>query len=131
MHSHAAVSSLSTLPSNNGRGPVVELFEQTPPDNIALCNFKLNTFGVHAEKPIMDLKTHSLFAALKDTYDDDAKPSKLFMLETKEGDKSTLDHCAQCHPPFSQSVANLASFPCLALQGDSGSACRPQDRPLV
>jgi hypothetical protein len=54
---------------------------QTPPVNIALRHVKLNTFGVPAGKPIMDLKTHPHFAALKDAYDGDADPSALFVFE--------------------------------------------------
>jgi hypothetical protein len=55
-----------------------------PTDNITLRHVKLNTFGVPAGKPIMDLKTHPLFAALNDTYDGDAKPSTLVVFETKQ-----------------------------------------------
>jgi hypothetical protein len=43
---------------------VRELFAQTPPDNAALRDAKLNVFRVADRKPIMDLKMHWIFDCL-------------------------------------------------------------------
>jgi hypothetical protein len=57
---------------------VRELFAQTPPDNAALGDVKLNVFGVENGKPIMDPKKHQVFVALHRVYagDNQAVPSR-------------------------------------------------------
>jgi hypothetical protein len=51
---------------------VREHYAQTPPDNAALRDVKLNVFGVEDGKPIMDPKKYQVFEALHRMYSGDS-----------------------------------------------------------
>jgi hypothetical protein len=71
---------------------VRELFAQTPADNEALRDVKLNVFGVEDGKPIMDPKKHPVFPALHRVYAGDSLyPHDLVLFETEAEHESVLD----------------------------------------
>jgi hypothetical protein len=109
-----------------------ELFAQTPPDNDALRDIKLNVFGVEDWKPIMDPKKHPVFPALHRVYAGDSLfPHVLVLFETEAEQESILDqgglpeqkefmkllghfHCFHCavtlNDMFPVGAANLFHF---------------------
>jgi hypothetical protein len=71
---------------------VQEHFAQTPPDNDALRDVKLNVFGVEDGKPIMDPKKHQVFPALHRVYAGDSLYlHALVLFETEAKHESVLD----------------------------------------
>ena len=88
--SPACCAADSTRLVSTARGP--EPFAQTPADNDALRDVKLNVFGVEDGKPIMDPKKHPVFPALHRVYAGDSLfPHDLVLFETEAEHESVLD----------------------------------------
>jgi hypothetical protein len=91
MSSPACREADSTRLVSTARGPLVrELFAQTPPDNAALRDVKLNVFGVEDGKPIMDQTKHPVSVALHKVYAGDSLFSHALVLFETEAEHESI-----------------------------------------
>jgi hypothetical protein len=99
---------------------VRELFAQTPPDNAALRDVKLNVFGVEDGKPIMDPKKHPVFVALHKVYTGDSLyPHALVLFETEAEHESVLDQGGLSEQKeFMNLLGNFHCFYCAVTLND-------------